>query len=275
MFTARATLKTRAEPLQLFCALALSVLLAACGGSNGGHSGVGTVGGSSSASGAAAPPPLSGGGQRPIASNPQGGDISGGGDLENASTNSAWFVAPGQPIRVCLERAPQYVFSDAQLRASIDRAFGKWKSYVQEKKLRFGTNVIEEDQPNGKGPILSKLGLIFDLSWMDRCDGTEELKFYFGTSAPEVTQSKRQYESPLGFAHRSSYNELARRGKGFVWIADGKGIRPRPRPIFGACPAASTDFCFTRSAMFSAASTSKGRSWMRRSPSMRAGATFS
>jgi hypothetical protein len=51
------------------------------------------------------------------------------------------------------------------------------------------------------------------------CDGTEDLKFFFGVDDPKVQAAKDEYYEPLAFAHKET-NGPQTWGKGFVWLAN-------------------------------------------------------
>jgi len=63
---------------------------------------------------------------------------------------------------------------------------------------------------------------VFGLSFqiVARCDGSEDLKFYFGKSSPEVEEAKKAYENPLmAMAHQTQIDRKTAWSKGFIWLA--------------------------------------------------------
>ncbi|MGZ3693350.1 MAG: hypothetical protein ACXWQO_04040 [Bdellovibrionota bacterium] len=53
----------------------------------------------------------------------------------------------------------------------------------------------------------------------EHCDGTEDLKIYYGVENESVREAKKLYDNPAAFAHLESYDEQTGQGKGFIWIA--------------------------------------------------------
>lgn len=133
-----------------------------------------------------------------------GGGSTGGGDNLAPGTGSAWFTVQSRPVRYCAVAGPNFPQSSAQIDRQIESVFKKWDAYMAERlssppdssPYRFASRVQKQN-----------------------CDGTEDLKFYFGASSPEVEAAKKNFDSPVAFVHRTSFDEKTGWGKGFVWIA--------------------------------------------------------
>jgi hypothetical protein len=96
----------------------------------------------------------------------------------------------------------------------IEEAFSKWKSYIEYKGVMKGYETTPQ------------IALDLNRQSMERCDGTEDLKFYLGVKDDEVREAKMAYNNPVAFAHRSRYDVSRGWGKGFIWIA-------RPHTVLG------------------------------------------
>lgn len=140
-----------------------------------------------------------------------GGGENGGGDLQDEDYGATWFLGE-QPIRYCLEVAPNFGVSADEIGKTVDGAFETWKNYIAEKRIHYKL-------PKAEQPSVSRI-------YMNKCDGTEDLKFHFGTMTPEIQQIKSHYKNPAGFVHRISYNNETGRGKGLLWIAPPGSVVP-------------------------------------------------
>jgi hypothetical protein len=130
---------------------------------------------------------------------------SGGGDQALPQTDSAWFLGT-RTIRYCLVGGEKEMgLPQDQLRRSVEEAFAKWSAYIEYK------GVSRHEDPR----------MVIDLnhSVMNQCDGTEDLKFYFGVEDAQVSRSKTTYDAPLAFAHRTRYDVDTGWGHGYIWMA--------------------------------------------------------
>lgn len=133
------------------------------------------------------------------------GSSGGGADSENPTQGVAWFVGQAGPIKACIKVAPDFGMPrDVDSQAMIQTVFKTWQIYVRDK-------LVEKKRSD-------QLKLIFDLNFLPSCDGTQELAFYFGVNNDETVKPKADYNDPLGFVYRQSFDETKGRGKGFVWI---------------------------------------------------------
>lgn len=62
------------------------------------------------------------------------------------------------------------------------------------------------------------------MTWLDRCDGSEDLRFYFGVTSREVSQYLSTFSNPMAFAQRTQYESASGWGKGFVWVTQSVDI---------------------------------------------------
>lgn len=143
-----------------------------------------------------------------------GSASSGGGDNLLPQTGSAWFLRTRE-IKTCIDVSSQFGFSEAELQATILEAADTWGQYILKK------GIYTEPYDRDRAIYLDHKRVIFR-----KCDGEEDLKFYFGSSNLEVERSKADHQDPIGFANRSSYDVQAEWGKGFVWVALPNAISP-------------------------------------------------
>jgi hypothetical protein len=61
------------------------------------------------------------------------------------------------------------------------------------------------------------------------CDGSEDLKIYYGVENDQVRAARALYDNPAGFAHLENYDESTGTGKGFIWIDRSPEILFHPR----------------------------------------------
>jgi hypothetical protein len=135
-----------------------------------------------------------------------GGYSGGGGDrLRGFSDGAAWFNGSNRKIRVCQDVASDFGKSMTDTRASVEKAFGIWKDYLTKKKLYDGNHPA--------------LGFTLQLDFQNACDGSEDLKFYFGTRDESVEQGLKAYVDPVAMAVRTEYHREQMWARGFVWVA--------------------------------------------------------
>ncbi len=139
----------------------------------------------------------------------QGSGVSSGGDVIN-DANNPWFVGNVHKVAYCLDHDPVSVSaSRAVIESAIKKAFEFW----HEEFIRLHDSFY----------VLDGLGLQEFVSIP--CDGNEDIRFQFG--AGTLTQGQKDFLVPLqkhvGVTVRTSYDEVALRGKGYVYIASDKG----------------------------------------------------
>jgi hypothetical protein len=143
------------------------------------------------------------------------GWVSSGGDNAPKDIGAAWFIGD-EPVRYCIESAANFSVSSANLISIIDQSASKWKKYY-DNHAAFILN--KNIHPN------------FNLLSIATCNGSEDIKFSFGTNTPEISVLKNSFYDPYGFATLKSYDVSLGRGKGIVWIADPAVLYPAADPI--------------------------------------------
>lgn len=146
-----------------------------------------------------------------------GGGDSGGGDNIKPESGSAWFLGT-ETIQYCAEIDSKFGVPKEDIIPHLQNALKVWHDYV-------GVHHAREKKDITLG---SDLKLATKSTLREKCDGKEDLKFYFGGSNAEIEKVKILYDNPSGFTHRSEYNVEKGWGKGFVWIAPSKSIETTP-----------------------------------------------
>jgi Putative peptidase family len=133
---------------------------------------------------------------------------------DDAAEVYAWFLDPPGESRVvhyCVEASEAFPGAVGGLEETknlldtfITGGLKTWLDYFPQK----GISVTE-----GGAPALAT-----HFERQPRCDGTQDLTFYFGAGFPAVEPYRQQLSHPLGFAHREAYDESRGWGRGFVWI---------------------------------------------------------
>lgn len=127
------------------------------------------------------------------------------GDHADELQDTAWFLSANRSITICIDASATFP-NRKELKNHIAAAYEKWVDYV-DSKIACGV-MSKNDRQASK------------LSFKERCDGSEDLKFYFGTSAPEVEQYKAKLSNPLAFAQKTQAMVTDFWSKGFVWFAE-------------------------------------------------------
>ena len=137
--------------------------------------------------------------------------VGNGSDYFPAEHGSAWFLG-SRKIRWCREG-----FDDE---GAIAWAFERWRRYLVKKELNDARYHPERVRQPGD-PVLA-----MSHEPMERCDGSEDLKFYLGVEDERVKRYLPYYVNPIGFAERESYDPATGWGKGLVWVGRREGLRP-------------------------------------------------
>lgn len=123
---------------------------------------------------------------------------------------SAWFTGQ-RPIHYCILNSEQSGLEPEEARTVAANTFATWKAYAEKKNLE----KIEGHQNPG-GPFT--IYRAFNSQLMGFCNGTEDLRIYFGGRSQEVNSALKQYRRPMGFAHRSYLDPRGEWSKGFIWV---------------------------------------------------------
>jgi hypothetical protein len=144
-----------------------------------------------------------------LASTSSGVDSSGGGDNLPSEAGSAWFLGAA-PIRYCFKSSIAFGLDDRTIGASIEKAILKWRDYL-------ANYAVGGFYPDG-------VNLDLNFTPLAHCDGSEDLRFLFGTRDRQVTLARSKFVKPSFFAYREAYDTETGRGKGFIWIAPAEDV---------------------------------------------------
>ena len=126
-----------------------------------------------------------------------GSASSGGGDAGDVAR--AWF-ASDHPIKYCVDISPSFGISAGQFDSELTTAIQAWSDYLSS---------------NNDGSLRANL----NYQKIPKCGTTEDLAFYLGVENPTVVEGKKEFNFPLSFARRVSYDIGQGWGKGFIWVA--------------------------------------------------------
>lgn len=157
-----------------------------------------------------------------FAANAHGGGISStGGENHAPADGAAWFLGEA-PVRYCLEVSANFGSSTGDVGAQVDRALKTWRNYYLDKT---------RGEPSDEGTDANieewmHLGSIdTNFYGLSKCDGSEDLHFYFGVTGSEVKDHVTEFANPYAFAQRTSFDKSTGRGKGFIWVQSA-GVAP-------------------------------------------------
>lgn len=139
-----------------------------------------------------------------------GGTSSGGTDNYRKEDGAAWFLSlSGKTrIQVCFRIDRDFGVKEDVLRETVEASFSKWREYLHVKRWS------EESY------------FVTSVAFLGECDGTEDLRFYFGGTSAEVEKAKQGHREPFAISSLDRYDEQAGWGRGFVWIAPPSSISP-------------------------------------------------
>jgi hypothetical protein len=138
---------------------------------------------------------------------------SSGGSLSQVYGN-AWFIsgAYGQKIKTCYVVSNDFGTAPAKLEAAILQASKTWSSYFLSKNIQTPTRPAGG---NGQGKFYF---ISSDIVLMQACDGSEDLKIYFGAKDAQVQKALLQYDQPYAFSQPTTDSSQLW-GKGFIYVA--------------------------------------------------------
>ena len=142
----------------------------------------------------------------------------------------AWVLGDNSEIKYCLEVGPEFGSDINSVKRDIQKAFSTWKQYIQSKRINeniennFLENLKYGSYPDGGAPAgLVEKSKLFRLATtstlMSSCNGSENIKFYFGIEDELVTNLKKNYFNPTAFSFRNEYDSYSGKGKGLIWLA--------------------------------------------------------
>lgn len=127
----------------------------------------------------------------------------------------AWFLG-NRVVKYCLVVSDKFGVRRDLLERETQNAIVTWKEYFAKKKIEMDVD-RERQWPGSSEPYRERSQASrFELQ---ACDGSEDLKIYFGVSAPEIQPYAHKMQDALGFAELVSYDRKQGWGKGFIWIA--------------------------------------------------------
>lgn len=145
-----------------------------------------------------------------------GGTVGNGADLTDIQDGSAWYLGP-KSIRTCIVTHKDFGVSKQQARESLEKAFKTWETYLSTKLVN---SVASGEDQYLRGAYGDPKFLIYmHHQMMADCDGSEDLKVYFGVQDSQVRKELRKLQKPIGVAVRKNYDSKMGWGKGFIWIS--------------------------------------------------------
>lgn len=155
-----------------------------------------------------------------------------GNGSDNKPEEPAWFTG-NNAIRYCYDLAPEFGVDKYQVEYDLAVAFKTWSHYIiskdineilQETFVQTRLSPYPDDWKKKIKPFAKKHKDKFTLATkselMQNCDGSEDLKFYFGTNDTQTVAAKKAYYNPNAFSFKTTYDSKAGWGKGFVWFAN-------------------------------------------------------
>lgn len=135
------------------------------------------------------------------------GEVGNSVDDEKPEKRSAWFLGKDRTIKYCYEIAPGFHNGASGVEAAMAQSFSTWFEYMKARRTTY------EETP--------RLSLTTSAKALSRCDGTEDLRFLFGHQGENIDRDIRQmnFDNPLAYARRESYDLLEGWSKGYIWIA--------------------------------------------------------
>lgn len=153
-----------------------------------------------------------------------------GTDNVPAGFGGAWVLGDNNEIKYCLEVGSAFGVDLNSIKHDLQRAFSIWKQYIISKRINENLEINFLDSlnyggyPEGQAPAgLVEKSKLFRLTTtstlMSSCDGSENIKFYFGIEDELVASLKKSYFNPTAFSFRSEYDSYSGKGKGLIWLA--------------------------------------------------------
>lgn len=149
-----------------------------------------------------------------------GGISSGGAENLPPTNGAAWFLGD-RPVRYCFVTSENFGPTSEEISATLKKVFTTWQSYIQAKKInvsRFTGSSARLDPYTSPSNAMGRAKIILNSIPLDQCDGTEDLKFYFGASDIQVEKYRKDFIEPTAFAQQTDYDDLKAWGKGFIWV---------------------------------------------------------
>ena len=142
-----------------------------------------------------------------------GTEMGHGSDNFGGSYGAAWFLGEDKTVTFCVDLDPAFGRSINEIRTDIQAGWQKWLTYVAKK----GIYLTSTDS-----------SWRFPKSLQEKsCDGSEDLRFHFGSEDAEIKREKLNYQLPSAISYRKSYDEKLGWGKGWIWFSRPGTVDPR------------------------------------------------
>lgn len=159
-----------------------------------------------------------------------------GSDLVPDNIGKAWFLGEEKQIHYCVLVAPNFGVPEADIKIELNKAFQIWQDYIKNKQINEAienelTEGLRPHYPQGLPVLLKKelhqLRLTTNTVLKNHCDGTEEIKFYFGIEDERIVQNLKNYFNPISFALKISNDDRHQPSQGLVWVMkQGDDVQP-------------------------------------------------
>jgi len=133
----------------------------------------------------------------------KGNEQGNGADYYTEEDGSAWFLGGDKTIKYCYVLDSGFGLDKSQVEDNLTQAFAKWAHYIGAK------HVNEKKSSNIQLTIQSEM--------MNSCDGSENIKFYFGVHDSTIDQYITK--TNIAVAKRTQYDLYTGWGQGLVWVA--------------------------------------------------------
>lgn len=141
------------------------------------------------------------------------------GGTEDYVPNTAWFTDGNRQIRWCVLVDPDFGNTEEEVAAEVRMAFETWAKYLVTKRVFAGLSPKPFRQLNTK------------LASIEKCDGSQDLKFYFGVSDLNVEKNKIRFRNPFAFVQQTvPFDGHTGWSQGFVWVGSAKRVPENELP---------------------------------------------
>lgn len=136
----------------------------------------------------------------------EGNDKGNGADNSSTAGAVSWFSG-SRAVRYCLSVALDFPVDPGALARKTEAVINQWVEMIKN---------TEYEYYSVRGPM-DHLALSY--RQMAKCDGSEDLKFYFGGTNDEIEKAKAKYSNPVAVAEQTFLDKSKAWSKGFVWLA--------------------------------------------------------
>jgi hypothetical protein len=145
-----------------------------------------------------------------------GNGSTGGGNIYGNQLNP-WFLTNTKSVTYCVEIAPEFSrLSRPRVLEVISSAFSYWKEAFANYQSNFSHD-FEIDTRVGNQTF----------NYVEHCSDAIDIKFQLGFLTDQQLLQFPNHKQILGLAHRTHYDEVNLKGKGFIYLAPEEGkLRP-------------------------------------------------